>query len=88
MIYQEEILANFFVKNNLNYNLHPESELLLSNFNTVFKGQSSISYFYLMLVIWKCIPIELRKPSYYQVFRSEMKKWLPGSFPCRLCNTT
>ena len=38
-------LGEFFIRNNHNYNLRSESELLLSNINTVFKGQNSISYF-------------------------------------------
>ena len=36
-------LREFFVRNNHNYNLRSESELLLPNVNTVFKGQNSIS---------------------------------------------
>ena len=39
-------LSEFFVRNNHNYNLRYESELLQPNVNTVFKGQNSISYFY------------------------------------------
>ena len=43
---QEKILAKiFFVRNNHNYNLRSESELLLPNVSTVFKVQNSISYF-------------------------------------------
>ena len=56
-------LGEFFIRNNHNYNLRSESELLLSNINTVFKGQNSISYF--GSVIWNSIPFELRKTSSY-----------------------
>ena len=38
-------LSEFFVRNNHIYNLRSESELLLRNVNTAFKGQNSISYF-------------------------------------------
>ena len=38
-------LSNFFIRNNHNYSLRSESELLLPNINTAFKGQNSISYF-------------------------------------------
>ena len=38
-------LSEFFVRINHNYNLRSESELLLPNVNTAFKGQNSISYF-------------------------------------------
>ena len=38
--------SEFFVRNNHNYDLSYESELLQPNVNTVFKGQNSISYFY------------------------------------------
>ena len=76
-------LSEIFVRNNHNYNLRYESELLLSNANTVFKGESSISYF--GLVIWSPIPFELRKASSYQIFRSEIKRWRPTNCTCRLC---
>ena len=76
-------LSEFFVRNNHNYNLRSESELLLPNVNTVFKGQNSISYF--GSVIWNSIPFELRKASSYQIFRSEIKRWRPTNCPCRLC---
>ena len=56
-------LSEFFVKNNHNYNLPSESEMLLLNGNTVVKGQNSISYF--GLVIWNSISFELRKTSSY-----------------------
>ena len=49
-------LGEFFVRNNHNYNLRSESELLLPNVNSVFKGQNSISYF--GSVIWNSIPFE------------------------------
>ena len=37
--------GEYFVRNNHNYNLRSESELLLPNVDTVFKGQNSVSYF-------------------------------------------
>ena len=36
-------LSEFFVRNNHNYNLRPESELLPLNIDIVFIGQNSIS---------------------------------------------
>ena len=66
-------LIEFFVRNNHNYNLHSESELLLPTVNTVFKGQNFISYS--GSVIWNSIPFELRKPSSYHIFRLEIKRW-------------
>ena len=47
-------LREVFVRDNHNYSLRSESELLLLNVNTVFKGQNSISYF--GSVIWNSIP--------------------------------
>ena len=76
-------LSEFFVRNNHNYNLRSESELLLPNFNTVFKGQNYIRYF--ESVIWKSIPFELRKASPCQIFRLEIKRWWQTNYPCRLC---
>ena len=38
-------LSEFSVRNNHNYNPRSESELLLPNVNTVFKGQNCFSYF-------------------------------------------
>ena len=64
-------ISEFFVRNNHNYNLRSESELLLPNVNTVFKGQNSISYF--GSVIWNSIPLELRKASSYQFFKMRNK---------------
>ena len=56
-------LSEFFVRNNHNYNLCSESELLLPNVNTVFKGQNSLSYF--RSVMWNPAPVEVRKASSY-----------------------
>ena len=38
-------LSNFFVRINHNYNLRCESELLLPNVNTVFKGRKALLVF-------------------------------------------
>ena len=76
-------LSEFFVRNNHNYNLRSESELLLPNVNTVFSGQNSISYF--RSVIWNSTSFKLRKASYYQMSRSEIKQWWLTNCPCRLC---
>ena len=76
-------LGEFFVRNNHNYSLPSESELLLPNVNSVFKGQNSISYF--GSVIWNSIPFEIRKASSYQIFRSEIKQWRRTNCLCRLC---
>ena len=76
-------LSEFFVRNNHNYNLRSESELLLPNVNTVFKGQNPVSYF--GSVTWNSIPFELRKASSYQIFRSEKKRWRLTNCTCRLC---
>ena len=57
-------LSAFFVRNNHNYNLRSESELLLPNLNNVLKGQNYISYF--GSVIWNSIPFKLRKASSYK----------------------
>ena len=64
-------LSEFFVRNNHD-NFRSESEQMLPNVNTVFKGQSSISYF--GSVIWNSTTFELRKASPYQIFRSEIKR--------------
>ena len=66
-------VGEYFVRNNHNYNLRSESELLLPNVDTVFKGQNSVSYF--GSVIWNSIPFEIRKASSYQIFRSKIKQW-------------
>ena len=76
-------LSEFFVRNNHNYNLRSESELLLPNVNTVFKGQNPVSYF--GSVTWNSTPFELRKASSYQIFRSEKKRWRLTNCACRLC---
>ena len=60
-----ENLGEFFVRNNHNYNLRSEPELLLPNVNSAFKGQNAISYF--GSVKWNSIPFELRKASSYQI---------------------
>ena len=48
--FPEGNLGGIFVRNNHNYHLRFESELLLSNVNTIFKGQTSFRYF--GSVIW------------------------------------
>ena len=78
-------LGDFFVRNNHNYKLRSESELLMPNVNSVFKGQKPISYF--RSVIWNSILFELRKACSSQIFRSEIKRWRPTNCPSRLCKS-
>ena len=52
-------LSEFFVRNNNNYNLRFELELLLPNANYCLQGQNSISCF--GSVMWNSILMELRK---------------------------
>ena len=76
--FQEETLANFFLRNNHNYNLLPKSELTVPNINNVFKGQTSISYF--GSVIW------IKGINSFQVFKSEIKALQPTNCPFKVCN--
>ena len=77
-----ENLSDFFVRNNRDYNLRSKSKLLVPSINIVFKGQSTISYF--GLVIWKSILAESREITTFQVFKSEIKTLQPTDCPCRL----
>ena len=75
-------LREFFIGNNHNCNLRSRSELSLSNVNTAFKGQSSISYFGSGL--WNSIPYELRIASSYHIFRSEIENYAKINSPGRI----
>ena len=76
-------LIDFLVRSNLNCNLRSTSELTVPSINTVFKDQSSSSYF--GSVIWNSIPAGLRGINSFQVFKSEIKAWRPANCSCRLC---
>ena len=58
-------------------------DFFLPQVNTVHYGHDSIRYF--GCKIWDIIPLELKMCDKVEVFKNEIKKWLPSMCPCRLC---
>ena len=57
--------------------------MLERNAKSVYHGSESISY--LRPKIWEIIPVKIKETNSLNSFKIEIRKWVPQSYPCRLC---
>lgn len=56
------------------------SELIVPSINTVIKEKISISYF--GSVLWNAIPVNIGNIEMFEVFKTEIRKWISENYPC------
>ena len=78
----QTIFNELFVRNHSNYNLRSQSDFVIPEVKTVYKGSSSPRYF--GPIIWNLIPIEIKYSDSFDSFIPKMRQWKPNSCPCRL----
>ena len=77
-------LLHNYNENNF-YSLWSQPDFPIPSINTTLKGTEPIRYF--GPVIYNNIPIEIRSIKSFDTFKTEIRKWKPTNFWCRLCKT-
>ena len=81
------LMSELFHQKVNHYDLRNPYEFSISQVNSVFRGQGSISY--LGTLIWQLLPSEFKDLNTVSSFKAAIKKWQPNNYPCRLgcaCN--
>ena len=81
------LMSELFHQKVNHYDLRNPNKVSFPNFNSIFHGQGSISYF--GPLIWQLAPSEFNdlKIEFVSVFRATIRKWKPNNCPCRLSKT-
>lgn len=80
------VFQNIFnIKTQNCYNLRNISTFTIPSVRTVYHGTESIEY--LGPKIWQSLPEKYKKLGSLDVFKREIKKWMPQNCTCRLCKS-
>ena len=79
------ITSDLFEVRENNYNLRNQSYFLIPTVKTVYHGSESIKN--LGPRVWNLVPDNLKQAGNVDSFKTEIKNWIPGKCPCRLCKT-
>ena len=80
-----DILREIFVSKISLYNLRRNNTFQRRQVPSVYHGTESLSF--LGPKIWDLVPLELKQLESLEVFKLNIKKWIPFECPCRLCRT-
>ena len=75
----------FLVKEQGNYNLRNQTDIVTPQVKSVNYGLESIRF--LGPKIWESLPNDLKNKELVDSFKTAIKRWKPESCPCRLCKT-
>ena len=76
-------MSELFQLKDIKYNLRQGKTLISNNKKTVLYGTETISY--LAPKIWLLIPESIKKTDSLNVFKRNIKTWIPTDCPCKLC---
>ena len=76
-------MSELFQLKDIKYNLRQGKTLISNNKKTVLYGTETISY--LAPKIWMLIPDSIKKSDSLNVFKRNIKTWIPTDCPCKLC---
>ena len=77
------IMNTIFEIKDIEYNLRNKINFKSRRINSVRYGIDSLTS--LGPKIWNIVPEDLKKSESLNVFKTKIKKWIPGDCPCRLC---
>ena len=81
-----DIVSEIFrQKNKQPYLLRQNLLFYASRIKSVYNGTESISF--LGPKVWELVPNSMREIQSLEIFKKEIKKWVPQNCPCRLCKT-
>ena len=80
-----DIVREIFQERSVPYNLRSDNNFASRHVNSVYHGTESLSF--LGPKIWEQVPPELKALESLDMFKTQIKKWIPLNCPCRLCRT-
>ena len=80
-----DIVREIFQERSVPYNLRSDNNFSSRHVNSVYRGTESLSF--LGPKIWEQVPPELKALESLDIFKTQIKKWIPLNCPCRLCRT-
>ena len=80
-----DIVREIFQERSVPYNLRSDNNFASRHVNSVYHGTESLSF--LGPKIWEQVPPELKALESLNIFKAQIKKWIPLNCPCRLCRT-
>ena len=80
-----DIVREIFQERSVPYNLRSDNNFASRHVNSVYHGTESLSF--LGPKIWEQVPPELKALESLDIFKTQIKKWIPLNCPCRLCRT-
>ena len=80
-----DIVREIFQERRVPYNLRSDNNFASRHVNSVYHGTESLSF--LGPKIWEQKPSELEALESLDIFKTQIKKWIPLNCPCRLCRT-
>ena len=78
-----EIVSDIFTQTTQHYNFRQNRDFRIRSVKSVYHGSESISY--LGPKIWQIVPAKIKETNSLNSFKTEIRKWVPQSCPCRLC---
>ena len=79
------LMSELFQLKNIKYNLRQGKTFICNNVKTVHYGTETISY--LAPKFWQLIPHTQKNTDSLNVFKRNIKMWIPTACPCKLCKT-
>ena len=79
----QTIFSDLFERKNINYNWRSQSDFVIPQVRSVYKGLNSLRYF--GPIIWNLIPKEIKNCDTLASFESKIRQWRPNACPCRIC---
>ena len=80
-----DIVREIFQERSVPYNLRSDNNFASRHVNSVYHGIESLSF--LGPKIWEQVPPELKALESLDIFKTQIKKWIPLNCPGRLCRT-
>ena len=78
------LMNGIFTRHNNNaYNLRSHTEFYRPKVNTVYSGENSLRHF--GPLVWNMVPENYKMSSNLNIFKRNIKKWIPTNCKCRLC---
>ncbi len=78
-------MKDIFIERSNRYNLRGNRELETMNIRTVHHGEDTLRY--LGSKIWQLVPDNIKISKSVEIFKKQIRKWIPSDCPCRLCKT-
>ena len=78
-----ESVSDIFTQTTQHYNFRQNRHFSIRSVKSVYHCSESISY--LGPKIWEIVPAKIKETNSLNSFKIEIRKWVPQSCQCRLC---